>query len=409
MNDVVARDALLRYPLFSLFDPAAVEAWLQSGLELSGEVGETVFEAGTPGRYAYIVLAGRARVFKSAEGGREVSLGTFGPSEVFGEYALVPPHVNTATCRAAGDVRLLRLPLSPVRKQLKRRAAGDPSIKDWMRLHAIVRQVRGQAALGFQSATSFVPLLESCQEVTFSAGETIQAFGLNADCWFILTAGQVQVVSADERARTLRSGDSFGERALLNGDEIPLAECTEQATCLVLRRSDFDPELLRGDHLQSTLELTRRPPPKVWIAQREATDCGVAALVMAARQLEITTSMEEVGQLVRRTEEGTSLRRLRRAAERLGLLAQPVRVAADQLRNLRLPAIAHLASEHYVTLFEVVHGHIVFGDPLTGMRTLPVAEFVMGWSGQLLLLAKKYAHANPDATSGETNLFARPG
>lgn len=394
MSDVSPRDAILRYPLFALFDPAAVDAWLQSGIELTGALGETVFEAGTPGRYAFVVLAGRVRVFKPGEQGREVSLGTFGPGEVFGEYALVPPHVNTATCRAADSVRLLRLPLSPVRKQLKRRATGEPGVKDWMRLHAIVRHVRGQASLGFQSATSFVPLLESCQEVAFSAGEAIQAFGLNADRWFVLTGGRARMIGADGNDRELRPCDSFGERALLGGHDLPLVEAAGEATCLALRREVFDPATAHADHLQSTMELARRPPPKVWIAQREATDCGVAALVMAARQIGIPTSLEEVGRLVKRAEEGITLRSLQRAAGRLGLAAQAVRVAGDQLRNLSLPAVAHLSSDHYVTLFEVVHGHVVFGDPLAGMRKMTVAEFVVDWSGQLLMLAKKQGEAS---------------
>ena len=41
------------------------------------------------------------------------------PGDVFGEYALLAPGNNTATCRTAAPSRLLRLPLAPLQGALQ--------------------------------------------------------------------------------------------------------------------------------------------------------------------------------------------------------------------------------------------------------------------------------------------------
>ena len=46
-------DALLRYPLFALLCPAALDAWAAAGEERAVALGETLLQAGTPGRHAY--------------------------------------------------------------------------------------------------------------------------------------------------------------------------------------------------------------------------------------------------------------------------------------------------------------------------------------------------------------------
>src|SRR5687768_13224485 len=91
----------LRFPLFAVLDPQRLDAWFATGREYVFATGETLFQEGTLGTWMYIVVEGRIRVLRRTESGREISLGSFGPGEFFGEYALLPPHINTATCRVA--------------------------------------------------------------------------------------------------------------------------------------------------------------------------------------------------------------------------------------------------------------------------------------------------------------------
>ena len=84
-------DVLRRYPLFAVLDRAWLEAWVASGESIAAEMGQTVFQAGTPGHHAYLIQSGRVRILRPGNKVTEVSFGGLGPGDVFGEYALVPP------------------------------------------------------------------------------------------------------------------------------------------------------------------------------------------------------------------------------------------------------------------------------------------------------------------------------
>ncbi|MGL4555377.1 MAG: cysteine peptidase family C39 domain-containing protein [Gemmataceae bacterium] len=86
------------------------------------------------------------------------------------------------------------------------------------------------------------------------------------------------------------------------------------------------------------------------------------------------------------TARGASLAALADAAARLGARAAAVRMGADQLRHATLPAVPHLRTGHYVTLFEVRGPDAVVGDPACGVEAVPLADFTRGWSGNLLLI-----------------------
>src|SRR5262245_39563765 len=221
-------DALRRYPLLAALDPAVAAAWLAAGEERTVELGEILFQAGTPGTHAYLVLEGRVRVLRASRSGREVGLGTFSPGELFGEYALLPPGRNTATCRAASAGRVLRLPLGPLRQAMAAQPEVHAHLKRWLLLHAILGHLRDRSSLGFLSATSLVPLLDRFETARFTAGQAIQADGLSADCWFVILKGLVRVGGAPGEPPTpselRRAGDCFGEGALVGREGLPLAE-----------------------------------------------------------------------------------------------------------------------------------------------------------------------------------------
>ncbi len=73
------------------------------------EDGETIFERGDPGTDLYIVEKGRVRIFTVDEEGRELTLNTLGPGEVFGELALLDERTRSASAAAIGPTVLRRL------------------------------------------------------------------------------------------------------------------------------------------------------------------------------------------------------------------------------------------------------------------------------------------------------------
>src|SRR5262249_32829421 len=98
---LMARTQLARYPLFGLLSRQQLDDWLAAGQEADYAPGQTVFQENSPGAWVYLVRAGRVRILRH-NGLREITLGTLLPGDVFGEYALVRPGNNTATCRTSG-------------------------------------------------------------------------------------------------------------------------------------------------------------------------------------------------------------------------------------------------------------------------------------------------------------------
>jgi CRP-like cAMP-binding protein len=381
------RAVLRRYPLFTVLDPPWLDAWLGSGTSLDLVLGDTLFQAGTPGAHVYLVQQGKVRVLRATKAGGEISVGSAGPGDLLGEYALVPPGLNTATCRAAGPAQVLRLPLLPLREALTARLDLGPHLKRWLRLHALLGFRRGGLLLGFMSASSLLPLLDRFEVVSFRAAHTLQADGLGADRWFVIQSGEVCLHPADEPV-LLGPGDSFGERALLDGQGLPLAVAHADTECLSLRREAFYQSLTGGKDPSVQTYQAEEPParrPFPWVGQGEATDCGLAALAMVAcfhgRDVAAGTL-----QGVRPGPRGACLLALQEAATALGFRSRAVRVGAEQLADAVLPAVAHLAEGHYVVVYEHGPAGIVVGDPAAGVLTLSAEAFRRAWSGNLLLL-----------------------
>jgi ABC-type bacteriocin/lantibiotic exporter with double-glycine peptidase domain len=63
--------------------------------------------------------------------------------------------------------------------------------------------------------------------------------------------------------------------------------------------------------------------------------------------------------------------------------AEPVR-----LGQVRLPAIAHLRTGHYVVLYEMGQAGVVVGDPATGVVQLSLGSFTADCSSNLLLVQR---------------------
>ena len=76
--------------------------------QISCEAGETVVAEGEPGDYYYIIRSGNCKVVRQVNG-REIRIGQLGPSESFGDEALVSDHPRNASVIMESAGRLLRL------------------------------------------------------------------------------------------------------------------------------------------------------------------------------------------------------------------------------------------------------------------------------------------------------------
>lgn len=406
-------ELLRRCPLFSLLTPRQWDVLVPAGQEATFRTGETIFQEGSRGTWAYLVLDGRVRVLRT-EKGREIGLGFFGAGEVFGEYALLEPHCNACTARAACATRLLRLALPPLRPIFASLPGVGPNLKSWLRLQGLVCHLRGQSFLGFMSGPTALAFLDHLQPAVFPAQHTIQAEGLADDHWYFLESGRVRLQPAEKGTGTfcaehpegpsgkrcpspfppqppqeLGPGDCFGAQALVGRPDLPVAVALTETRCQALSRQAFTAHSTPGQlpslqsYKQPQLETLRRK--YVWVGQREEADCGVAALAMVAQYHGLQVDLDRLRALVPVGAQGATVTDLRQAGAALGLRCLTVRVELERLNQVGLPAVAHLKSGHFVVLYEAVPASIVIGDPATGIVRVSLASLQADCSGNLLL------------------------
>lgn len=375
-------EPLFRYPLFRLLSPRQRQDWLAAGQEIDCASGVTLFQENTPGAWVHFIRQGRVRILRQS-GWREISLGMLLPGDAFGEYALLPPGNNTATCRTAAPAQLLRLPLAPLRTAIEALPPVCRNLKNWLRLHTLLHFHRERTFLGFMSAESGLKLHDRLKPASFPAGHTIQTNGLADDNWYLIEQGTVRL----QDAMDLGPGETFGERGLLGSGDVPEVVALSDVHCQMLARRAFDPSAPDRSLVAQSYEprMPERPDAHVWVPQQEKSDCGLAALAMVGLRCGVKVSREELRQKASLGKEGLSVQQLRQLAEEIGLPCRSVRVAVDRLGQVSLPAIAHLSDGHYVVLHELRAGGVVVGDPATGIVTWNRELLMRCFSGVLLL------------------------
>lgn len=120
--------------------------------------------------------------------------------------------------------------------------------------------------------------------------------------------------------------------------------------------------------------------------QTEASECGLACLVMVSNFHGFRTDMSTLRRLFLISIKGTTLNYLMAMAQSVGFTTRPVKLELEDLRDLRQPCILHWNFNHFVVLKEVGARHIVIHDPATGLRKLSFGEVSSSFTGVALEL-----------------------
>jgi CRP/FNR family transcriptional regulator, cyclic AMP receptor protein len=82
--------------------------------------GEAVFHEGDDSDTCYVVSSGHARAIREHPDGRQITLATFGPGDIFGELAMFDDERRSATIEASDDLEVLGILGSDMRRLLRR-------------------------------------------------------------------------------------------------------------------------------------------------------------------------------------------------------------------------------------------------------------------------------------------------
>ena len=143
--------------------------------------------------------------------------------------------------------------------------------------------------------------------------------------------------------------------------------------------------------------------------QRDAMQCGVAALAMVCRYHGLPCTVQELEGICRPTREGVSLKGIADAARELGLETRAGKLTAEALEQMPLPCILHWNQNHFVVLYGISRKGKRFrvADPAKGKTVYNRGEFCRGWLGDTPASADSAA-AEASARKGIA-MFLTPG
>ena len=122
------------------------------------------------------------------------------------------------------------------------------------------------------------------------------------------------------------------------------------------------------------------------VLQTEASECGLASLVMVANYHGFRTDLATLRRMFLISIKGTTLNYLMAMAQSIGFTTRPVKLDLEDLKDLRRPCILHWNFNHFVVLKEVTARHVVIHDPAMGLRKLTLEEASDAFTGVALEL-----------------------
>jgi CRP-like cAMP-binding protein len=146
---------LARVPAFEELGPDELAAVADVAVPRSFAAGDAVFREGDASSTCYVVREGRARAISEHVDGRQITLATFGPGDIFGELAMFDDELRSATVEASEDLDVLAIAGGDMRRLMREHS--DIAVKLAV---ALVRRLRAAnerlARQSFQTVQSRV-------------------------------------------------------------------------------------------------------------------------------------------------------------------------------------------------------------------------------------------------------------
>jgi CRP-like cAMP-binding protein len=146
---------LAMVPAFAELGPQELAEVAAVAVPRSFAPGESVFREGDASNTCYVVRDGRARAIREHADGRQITLATFGPGDIFGELAMFDDERRSATVEAIEELDVLAILGSDMRRLMREHA--DIAVKLAV---ALVRRLRSTnerlAQQSFQTVQSRV-------------------------------------------------------------------------------------------------------------------------------------------------------------------------------------------------------------------------------------------------------------
>jgi CRP/FNR family transcriptional regulator len=110
---------LARVPVFDQLGEADLRRVADVAVPRRFRAGEVVFREGDDSDTCYVVESGHARALREHADGRQITLATFGPGDIFGELAMFDAERRSATVEASDDLQVIGVLSGDMRRLMR--------------------------------------------------------------------------------------------------------------------------------------------------------------------------------------------------------------------------------------------------------------------------------------------------
>mmetsp|Transcript_17687 Transcript_17687/g.61978 ORF Transcript_17687/g.61978 Transcript_17687/m.61978 type:complete len:403 (-) Transcript_17687:64-1272(-) len=229
--------------MFSSLEAKDFEVIIMAMKEVPMTAGEKVINEGDDGDFLFVIETGSLECIKKIDGEDKV-VKTCEPGDVFGELALLYNCPRAASVVAKGDCVCWQLDRESFNHIVKEAAATKRNkYENFLKSVSLIASI--DAYERSQIADALVP-------ETFKKGDTIVRQDEPGDKFYIVEEGTLSATKGSERVMEYKSGDYFGELALLKNQPRAASVIVESEEAKVLSMSRMSFSKMLGP-LQSLL------------------------------------------------------------------------------------------------------------------------------------------------------------
>jgi CRP-like cAMP-binding protein len=239
-SDVGAvQSAINQNPLFEVLDDTTKAELAGVVTTLEFNPGENIVVQGHEAHQFFMLVQGSADVIQSADSGVETFLASLGPSDSFGEMALIDGGKRQASVRATTPTQVYALERGHFVDAISKSGASPDEVVGVLRSSSAIRK---SEILGALAPASLRRLRELLVREQVPSNTVIIEEGAVGNQFYLIQAGNVSVEqkNASRPVAQLGPGDFFGEIALLS--DIPRTasvRTTTDSILLSLNRENF--------------------------------------------------------------------------------------------------------------------------------------------------------------------------
>jgi CRP-like cAMP-binding protein len=232
-------------PLFSELQPAAFARVLGTMRVSRLGHGDAIVREGEPGTSFFLVAAGHVRVYNSDALGKQTELARLGEGAIFGELALVAAQPRSASVEVVGEADLLELGADALMAAANELPQLAEALDRFTRERLLKNLLATSPLFRPFSPPQRVDLARRFTGHDVTPGTELIREGDPGRGLYVVLSGEVEVVKGDEpfetTLATLRSGDVFGEIALVRGTPATATvRAARQSVVLFLAREYFE-------------------------------------------------------------------------------------------------------------------------------------------------------------------------